>query len=153
MACNTVNLLCDFSAGLVCHTTSASGCSCPTTLNMNICDCPITKYWDGSKCVFRGTYGDYCTQTYMCTANVGLVCNSTSNLCKCDSPHKYWDTTVSYCRKKKYSKLKLHIFWMKFNCYRHVWLVWCIMHVYFIMRSAVQIDLFKRFGHWLSVSN
>ena len=99
MACNTVNLLCDTSAGLVCNTTSASGCSCPTTLNINICDCPITKYWDGSKCIFRGTYGDYCTQTYMCTANVGLNCNTTSNLCKCDSAHKYWDTSVSYCRK------------------------------------------------------
>ena len=98
MSCNTVNLLCDTSAGLVCNTTSASGCSCPTTLNINICDCPITKYWDGSKCVFRGTYGDFCTQTYMCTANVGLICNATSNVCKCDSAHKYWDTSVSYCR-------------------------------------------------------
>jgi hypothetical protein len=117
MACNTVNLLCDTSAGLVCNTTSASGCSCPTTLYAYVCDCPITKYYDGTKCVFRGTYGDYCTQTFMCTANVGLICNTTSNLCKCDSAHKYWDTSVSYCRKKIF-KLYLIDFILPINFYK-----------------------------------
>ena len=145
MSCNTVNLLCDTSAGLVCNTTAASGCSCPTTLNINICDCPITKYWDGSKCVFRGTYGDYCTQTYMCTANVGLICNATSNVCKCDSAHKYWDTSVSYCRNIFINLFHFDaFFYVKFFflIFRNICHLWRFLHID-LLRSFVRIDLLE----------
>jgi hypothetical protein len=48
--CSDWNPPCDYSIGLVCSTGGGTGCSCPNTYGANFCDCPITKFWNGTFC-------------------------------------------------------------------------------------------------------
>ena len=61
--------LCHPTSGLICPSI-ASGCSCPTTLAANKCDCPTTHYWDSgsSACVIRVSESGTCVvgQDYIC---------------------------------------------------------------------------------------
>ena len=85
-----INLNCSTTAALTCSSTSTN-CDCPSTSQANFCDCLQSQYWNGTQCVTRVTYGTACSQTYMCKANIGLTCNSTSNKCTCASG--YWLTS------------------------------------------------------------
>ena len=48
--CNDWTVPCDYSLELMCSTGGGTGCSCPNTYSGGYCDCPTTKYWNGTKC-------------------------------------------------------------------------------------------------------
>ena len=48
--CSDWNPPCDYSIGLLCSTGAGTLCSCPNTYSAGYCDCPITKFWNGTFC-------------------------------------------------------------------------------------------------------
>ena len=49
-ACNSWNIPCDSTLGLICSYGTGTDCKCPTTYGANYCDCPNTHYWNGTRC-------------------------------------------------------------------------------------------------------
>jgi hypothetical protein len=67
---------------------SGTNCNCPLILGGNVCDCPTTRYWDGSTCRLRVGHNQNCINDYECTYNVGLICfktsaSGTTGTCQC----------------------------------------------------------------------
>lgn len=61
-----------------------------------LCDCPTTKYWTGSTCANRVTFGWACSigQDYNCLYGSGMTC--ISGVCGCADSNTYWDGSI--CR-------------------------------------------------------
>ena len=85
------SILCNPYAGLICPST-ATGCSCPTTLSASYCDCPATQYWDTAAllCVNRVSYSVSCPtgQNYNCISGLNLICSG--GVCTCLNSNYSW---------------------------------------------------------------
>ena len=102
--CNDWAIPCDYTLGLMCSSGSGTDCKCPNTYSGGYCDCPTTKYWNGTKCcnltLFIYIYMNFnkfwlikvpryglnqgsCSSDYMCTYNTGLVCHGVLKTCQC----------------------------------------------------------------------
>ena len=91
--------LCNPSFNLTCSSGSGTGCSCPNTYGISVCDCDATKYWSGSACVTRSTYGESCPtgNTYNCYKGKYLICSG--GTCVCANSNYYWVPALSMCSK------------------------------------------------------
>ncbi len=71
--------------GLQCSYGIGIDCDCPYKLSGGQCNCPVTKYWDGSICVARVGHNQPCNYDYQCTYGVGLICYEVSGAgtCQC----------------------------------------------------------------------
>lgn len=92
--CTATNM-CQTQYNLFCQTT-ASDCNCPTTSVVGMCDCPNTRFWDGTTCSTRNTFGGSCVAAYACTANSNLQCSF--GLCQCLTPFPTWNSVTSKCQ-------------------------------------------------------
>ena len=88
---------CNPNYGLTCS--SSNACQCPTSMIGSYCDCAITKYWNGAKCVDRSTYSGSCPtlQNYNCYTSKNLICSG--GVCVCINSNYYWDSTAQTCCK------------------------------------------------------
>ncbi|UJR26526.1 hypothetical protein I4U23_007849 [Adineta vaga] len=92
--------MCDNTVGLFCQTnvSSATNCSCPEPIRLNMCDCNITSYWDGTACVARLAPNISCTYDYECQAGYVCIVNETdighfSDVCRCPLGQYYVNGT------------------------------------------------------------
>jgi hypothetical protein len=82
---------------LKCVTNTNSTCNCPNTSQMAMCDCSKTYgneyYWNGTSCTLALSYGQPCTNDYMCrTLTEGTFCNGT---CTCETNSHF--NSSNYC--------------------------------------------------------
>ena len=89
---------CNPSLFLTCPS-SPNGCTCPTYMSANVCDCPTNKYWSGSTCVDRSSYTGPCPtlENYNCYSGKNLICSG--GTCACIDSSYFWDATSSTCSK------------------------------------------------------
>lgn len=66
-----------------------------------MCDCDATRFWDGTTCSVRSTYGGACVTTsgntnYACKANSNLQCSF--GQCVCLTPYPTWNAASGVCQ-------------------------------------------------------
>ena len=96
---------CNQTVNLTCPTVS-TGCNCPTSSTVGICDCQLGTFWDGQRCVDVHVFNGTCPGQYACKANLvcylghcicpgNMVWNSPTN-CTCPTGTS-WSTGSNTC--------------------------------------------------------